>query len=65
MTSTDGILPDEVRQFFKMNNLGVQTEIFIKFMLKIFIAFAIQNPQQLIKNLPLIPQSWSTEGLEH
>ena len=30
--------------FFKMNNLGAQIEIFVKFMFKIFIAFVTQKP---------------------
>ena len=44
MTLADAILPDDFGNFFKMNNLGVQTEIFVKLMFKIFTAFATQKP---------------------
>ena len=37
-------VPDEVHQFFKRNNHGVQTKIFDKFTSKIFITFMTQKP---------------------
>ena len=42
VTPTD--IPDEVRQFFKKNNHGEQTKIFVKFMFEIFMAFVILKP---------------------
>ena len=44
MNSTDATLPDEIRQFLEMSNLGAQTEIFGKFMSKIFLEFATLKP---------------------
>ena len=49
MTPTDATLPDEVRQFFlEMSNLGAQTEIFDKFISKIFLVFAILKPSTVV-----------------
>ena len=39
--------------FFEMNNLGVQTEILVKSMFKIFLAFAILKPSTVIQGFIL------------
>ena len=44
LTSADENIPQEIQQFLQMNDLGEQTEIFGKFMSKIFLVFAIQKP---------------------
>ena len=38
------IYPTKFHNFFKMNDHGEQTKIFVKFMFVIFIAFATQKP---------------------
>ena len=38
------MFPTKFDNFFMMNNRGVQTKIFAKFMFEIFIAFATQKP---------------------
>ena len=43
MTAADENVPHEIQQFLEMNDLGEQTEIFAKFMSKIFLEFAIRK----------------------
>ena len=48
ITPADESIIHEIRQFLEMNNLGAQTEIFVKFTSKTLVAFVILKPSTVV-----------------